>query len=141
MVSDKQFESLANKPACYAGFTTTEKEVGLEKEIQVWKQKAKAAESVFESEHVLTKMLRRIFNPEDKTMRAKLHISGTKKQDVYDTLEKNRKWNIDDGSTFTLTCCKYCGHFFLEEDSVWPFPCEIAGEHEVFETHIDITKL
>ena len=45
-------------------------------------------------------------------------------------------------SEFTLTCCKWCGEMFIEEDSVWPTQCEIGGgDHEVLEEMVDPTML
>jgi hypothetical protein len=74
-------------------------------------------------------------------MRATLHVSGTKKEKVYAEMDKNKQWNVKTGTMFTLTCCKHCGKFFIEEDSEWPFPCEFGGEHEIMEEILDVTNV
>ena len=119
----------------------SEREMALEKEITAWKLKAKASEAEVGRERVLTKMLRRIFDPTSKKMRATLHISGTKREKVYAEMDKNKTWSVKTGTTFTMTCCKHCGKFFIEEDSEWPFPCEFGEEHETLEDMIDVTGL
>ena len=117
------------------------REVELEKEVTKWKISTKAARAELGRERVLTKMLRRIFDPTKAEMRATLHISGTKREKIYKCLDKNKTWDINRGTTFTLTCCKHCGKFFIEEDAEWPFPCEIADEHEMLEEIVDVTSL
>jgi hypothetical protein len=120
----------------------TKKEHDLETVVSEWKLKAQAASAELAKERVLTKMLRRVFQNVGGRMRGILHVSGTKKKEVFSVLEKNRKWDIQTGSMFTLTCCKWCGHFFVEEDGIWPCPCEVAGQdHEVLEEMEDPTTL
>ena len=119
----------------------SERELALEKEITGWKLKAKASEAEVGRERVLTKMLRRIFDPTSNKMRATLHVSGTKREKVYAEMDKNKKWDVKTGTTFTMTCCKHCGKFFIEGDSEWPFPCEFGEEHETLEDIVDVTGL
>ena len=117
------------------------RELDLERVVTKWKIKAKAAQAELGRERVLTKMLRRIFDPTKPAMRATLHVSGTKKEKVYAEMDKNKQWNVKTGTMFTLTCCKHCGKFFIEEDSEWPFPCEFGGEHEIMEEILDVTNV
>ena len=117
------------------------RELDLERVVTQWKIKAKAAQAELGRERVLTKMLRRIFDPKQPKMRATLHISGTKKEKVYAEMDKNKEWDIKTGTMFTLTCCKNCGKFFIEEDSEWPFPCEFGEEHEIMEEILDVTNV
>ena len=119
----------------------SEREMELEKVVTEWKIKAKASQAELGRERVLTKMLRRIFDPTKLSMRATLHISGTKKEKVYAEMDKNKTWDVKTGTTFTLTCCKHCGKFFIEEDSEWPFPCEFSDDHEIMEEILDVTNL
>jgi hypothetical protein len=118
-----------------------QRELDLERVVTEWKIKAKAAQAELGRERVLTKMLRRIFDPTQSSMRATLHISGTKKEKVYAEMDKNKQWNVKTGTTFTMTCCKHCGKFFIEEDSEWPFECEFGGEHEIMEEILDVTDV
>eukprot|EP00505_MAST-04D_sp_SCG-Rhode-Island_P002324 Stramenopile-MAST_4_protein_2324 len=112
----------------------TKKEHDLEGVVSEWKLRAQASSAELAKERVLTKMLRRVFQNVDGKMRGILHVSGTKKDVVFKTMEKNRQWDVKEGSRFVMTCCKWCGHFFIEEDGVWPCPCEIGGQdHEVLE--------
>ena len=119
----------------------SQREMNLERVVTEWKIKAKAAQAELGRERVLTKMLRRIFDPTQPAMRATLHISGTKKEKVYAEMDKNKQWNVKTGTMFTLTCCKHCGKFFIEEDSEWPFPCEFGGDHEIMEEILDVTNV
>ena len=119
----------------------SQRELDLERLITQWKAKAKLAQAEVGRERVLTKMLRRIFDPTKDKMRATLHISGTKREKVYAEMDKNKKWDVKTGTTFTLACCKHCGKFFIEEDSEWPFPCEFMDEHEMLEDITDVTAI
>ena len=121
----------------------TKKEHDLEGVVSKWKRKAQAASAELGRERVLTKMLRRVFQPDkNNRMRCKLRVSGTKSSEVWRSLDKNRKWDVNTGSIFTLTCCKWCGEMFIEEDSIWPTQCEVGGgDHEVLEDMIDPTLL
>ena len=121
----------------------TKKEHDLEGVVSEWKLKAQASSAELARERVYTKMLRRVFKPDKNgRMRCKLRVSGTKSSVVWKPLDKNRNWNVNTGSEFTLTCCKWCGEMFIEEDSVWPTQCEIGGgDHEVLEEMVDPTML